>query len=616
MGKHFSPYVFKPQDAFDFARFMNIKTFQRGEELDFEKCPYCGGGKGGRDNEKSLSINLKTGQFNCFRAKCGRQGNMIQLSRDFDFSLGNEVDEYYQPKRKFKKLETPRVPIEPKPEAIQYLESRGISERIAREYEITVRADDSAVLVFPFYDEAGRLQLIKYRRTNYDPEKHKGKEWSEEDCKPILFGMKQCKSFDRLIITEGQVDSLSVAEAGIDNAVSVPTGARGFTWVPYCWNWVNMFKEIIVFGDHEKGHITLLDDIAKRFKCTIKHVREEDYKDCKDANDILRRYGTAQIRKCIDNAVIVPIRQLIDLADVEKVDIFKLPKLRTGINQLDRLLYGGLPFGGITLLSGKTSEGKSVLASQILINAISAGYKCLAYSGELINYQFQITMDLQIAGGRYINEYSNIWGDKQYNVLDADREKISAWYRGKCWLYDTSIIDEDERESLVKLVEKAITQYDVKVILLDNLMTAIDLELSTGSDRYEKQSQFVKKLARLAQQYDVLILLAAHKRKNGFSTNENDEIMGSSDISNLAMVTLTYGRDKDIDESQRLLKISKNRLFGRIETKGFLMDYDPKSKRIYGQGDNLYVDYGWNKESNGFSDINEEVPFEELEGIE
>ena len=78
------------------------------------------------------------------------------------------------------------------------------------------------------------------------------------------------------------MDSLSVSNCGIDNAVSVPTGAKGFTWVPYCYDWiVNNFETIIVFGDYEKGQISLLEEISKRFrkKLVVKHVRENDYKD-------------------------------------------------------------------------------------------------------------------------------------------------------------------------------------------------------------------------------------------------------------------------------------------------------------------------------------------------
>lgn len=605
----YSPYEFKEQDAFDFAHHVHAETNVRNGELFFKTCPYCNP-KPTRDNIKTFSINLKTGQFKCLRASCGVSGNMITLAKDFDFSLGNEIDEYYKPKKKYRTFKKPEKPIEPKPEAIQYLEGRGISKSIAKEYEITVQTGRPNILVFPFYDEVGRLQFVKYRKTDYDKEKDKNKEWCEASCKPILFGMKQCKDLKRLVITEGQIDSLSVATAEIENAVSVPTGAKGFTWVPYCWNWINQFEEIVVFGDYEKGHITLLDELSKRLKITVKHVKEEDYKDCKDANEILKKYGKEQVRKCVENAIVVPIKQVKQLADVKRIDIFKLPKMKIGIKQVDRLLYGGLPFGGVTLISGKTGEGKSVLASQIMINAVQQGYNCFAYSGELVDSQFQSIMDFQIAGSRHIVEYRNAWGDSGYNISDSNRDMISDWYRDKFWLYDNSVIENDEQESLVTVTENVIMQYGVKVVLLDNLMTAIDLEATSGSDKYERQGLFVKKLARLATRHNALILLVAHKRKNNFSTNENDEISGSSDISNLAMVTIAYEKSNEIEQSQRLLKVSKNRLFGKTETNGYILDYDEKSKRIYGQGDDLYVDYGWNKSNDGFSAINEETPFD------
>lgn len=602
-------YKFKEQDAFDFAYHVHAETNMRNGELFFKTCPYCNP-KPTRDNIKTFSINLKTGQFKCLRASCGVSGNMITLAKDFDFSLGNEIDEYYKPKKQYRTFKKQEKPIEPKPEAIRYLESRGILEAVAKEYEITVRTDKPNVLVFPFYDDKGRLQFVKYRKTDYDKTKDKNKEWCEANCKPILFGMKQCKDFSRLVITEGQVDSLSVATAGIDNAVSVPTGAKGFTWVPYCWNWINQFEEVVVFGDFEKGHITLLDELSRRLKITVKHVREDDYKDCKDANEILKKYGKEQVKKCVENAVIVPMKQLIQLSDIQDVDIFKIPKLRTGIKQVDRLLYGGLPLGGVILISGKPGEGKSTLASQILVNAIFQKYKCFAYSGELPNYLFKAWIDFQIAGGRHIIEYQNQWGDTNYNISKINKQLISDWYRGKCFLYDNSIIDGDEKESLVDVVENAIMQYGIKIVLLDNLMTAIDLESTFGSDKYERQSLFVKKLARIALRHNVFILLVAHKRKNNFSTNENDEISGSGDISNLATITIAYEKNSEIDQSQRLLKVSKNRLFGKVETKGYILDYDEKSKRIYGQGDDLHMDYGWNKNDSGFIAINEETPFD------
>ena len=49
-----------------------------------------------------------------------------------------------------------------------------------------------------------------------------------------------------------------------------------------------------------------------------------------------------------------------------------------------------------------------------------------------------------------------------------------------------------------------------------------------------------------------------------------------------------------------------------MNLKGFTLDYDEKSKRIYGKNDDVYRQFGWDK-SDGFFDIDDDVelPFEE-----
>lgn len=203
-------YEFKEADAYAFARHVGIRAKQRGHNLHFQTCPYCRSAK----DKDTFAIDLETGQFKCLRASCGVSGNMIQLSRDFDFSLGYAVDEYYRPKKRYKRLPTPKEPIIPKDKAVLYLESRAISAEVAKKYEITVHARHVNTLVFPFFDEKGILQMIKYRDTEYfsgkkfidkdGKERKSPKEWIEENCRPILFGMKQCNDkFDRIVMTEG-----------------------------------------------------------------------------------------------------------------------------------------------------------------------------------------------------------------------------------------------------------------------------------------------------------------------------------------------------------------------------------------------------------------------------
>ena len=579
--------------AYNLSRQTGIRCRPNGKELIFTKCPYCG-------KEKKFSINKDTGQFQCFRASCGVKGNIYKLAEDFNLDLGRDANEYFGvgPRRHYRIFKRQEEPIKPKSAAIKYLESRGIHSEIAEKYQITT--DKKGNLIFPFFDQDEQLQFIKYR--NPHPKEGQNKEWCEKDCKPILFGMSQCNlDNDTLIITEGQIDSLSVAQAGYENAVSVPTGARGFSWVPFCWDWMSNFIKIIVFGDHEHDEITLFSEISSRWGNRVWHVQAEDYLDCKDANEILQKYGSDQIKKCIENAVQLPIRDAIELSSVEYINPYEIPKVATGINSVDELLCGGLPLGQMILLTGKAGDGKSTFASQLLVSAIDQGYKVFAYSGELPNYVFKSWIDLQAAGDKNIDTNQGKWG--LYSTVKPDvLNQINGWYKGRAWLYDNRIqsFEEEQPEGLIKLLESVIQQYGVNVILLDNLMTGLDLEKNLGEDKYERQSLFVKMLIRIALQYNVLILLVAHKRKTYGSSDVNESVSGSLDIINLASIVMSYEavtqtmiEKNNATKEDRVLKVTKNRLFGNVNTYGFIMHYSPISKRVYMSGREKAKQYTW-----------------------
>lgn len=590
-------YEFKVEDAERFAQEQGIRTTITRGQLQFERCPYC---RGETNKKNKFAISLKTGQFNCMRASCGAKGNMLTLAKDFGFSLGRDADTYYsinQPReyRTFKKSVVDKIEV--KDAAIEYLGTRGISEDIVRKYKIS--ATEEGRITFPFIDQDNRLQFTKYRNPN--PKPGENKEWSEKNCKPILFGMAQCNLDNKtLIITEGQIDSLSVAEAGIDNAVSVPTGAKGFTWIPHCWDWIQNFDKIVVFGDHENGYITLYNDLAARFDSKVWHVREEDYKDCKDANDILRKYGVEQIRQCIANAEQKPIDKVIDITMVEDINPYDIEKMPTGIKDIDELLCGGLPFGQLILVTGKAGDGKSTFASQMLLSAIQNNYKCFAYSGELPNHLFKSWLYLQAAGFQNTYEEWSKWTIKRpRKVPDKVIKKIDEWYKGKLWLYDNSKMLVDGNESICELIEKTTIQYGTRVVLIDNLMTALDLEGSVhGFDKNDLQSNFIKKLARLALELDIVIILIAHQKKGYGEVNEM--VSGSLDIVNLASIVLSYDRPTKseiengfAEKEDRLLRLTKNRLFGKIDNVGTLLKYDEASKRVYQTQHERLFKYGW-----------------------
>jgi twinkle protein len=583
-------YEYKQSDVFDFAVFVGAETHEKGGELFFKYCPHCNGG--GKDTD-TFSINLESGVFKCFRASCDYHGHFVELARDFGFKLEQEQTRY-------KKL--PQKTIESKPKAIQFLESRGISADVCRRYNITTQKDNENILVFPFYDEQGIMQFIKYRKTDFVKGKDKCKEWCEKDTKPILFGMAQCEDFTRLVITEGQMDSLSVAECGIKNAVSVPTGAVGFTWLSHCWDWVNKFNEIVVFGDNENGKITLIETLEKRIQGKVKCVRPEDYLCEKDANDILRKYGKEAVIKAVENAQLREVKYVKRLANVEAVNLSELPKIKTGIRNLDRAC-GGLLMGHITLLSGKRGEGKSTLMSQFVAQAIDQGNAVFVYSGELPNYHFKNWLDLQIAGNKNIQTRTNEYGDNEYYLLPNTVEKINEWYYDKAYIFDNSSVTDDEYEGLLKVMVDAICRYDIKLVCIDNLMTAMESDANT--DLYRQQSTFVKNLEKLAQQYDVAIVLVAHPKKTQ-GDFDNDTVSGSSDITNAVSFVLNYQRAKDDESCDSKLMITKNRMNGKLLTgeNSIKLYYSEKSKRIL-SNELENIDYGCFKVEEDFSDLDE-----------
>ena len=102
--------------------------------------------------------------------------------------------------------------------------------------------------------------------------------------------------------------------------------------------------------------------------------------------------------------------------------------------------------------------------------------------------------------------------------------------------------DDDETVALIEIMEEAIYRKDCKVILLDNLMTAMEEEADTTEALYIKQSKFVGKMAKLAKRLKVVIILVAHPRKTLGTALSNDDVSGSGDITNKASIVMTYSR--------------------------------------------------------------------------
>lgn len=612
-------YEFRLEDARRFADMQGITVVQRGNELHFRKCPYC---RETTDDRNTFAINTDTGMFKCLRASCGAHGNMITLARDFDFSLGTEIDEYYRPSKKYRNMRKYPRPATREP-AVVFMKSRGISREITESYSITTKEGQDNIICFPFYDENNVLQFVKYRKSDFNKDRDNNKEWCLSKCKPILFGMDHCSAdmSDVLILTEGQIDSLSVAEAfcGAVNVVSVPTGAKGFTWVPHCWDFLRQFNELIIFGDHEDDKITLLEEMKTRFHGKICHVRPEDYRGCKDANELLLKYGRKAIQEAIENAVPVKNERILDISTIQRKSAVE-DSIDTGIRQLNRLT-GGFPLGRLAVITGQSGKGKSTLAMQFAVRAVEQGYKVFCYSGELNDWEVAKQLDRQVAGRKYLEEHENRSGFKEYEIKEEYKETVTEWTKNKFYLYNNSIIEEDEDEShaLIRTVQDAVRQYDCRVVILDNLMTAMMDDLNL--DLYRQQTRFVMNLHNMASSMNIFIMLIAHRRKSQGNQFQNDDIAGSSNIINLVDMILQYGEPVlekgEVSDARhdgdRILQLTKNRITGQLNEKGIKLWFDEASTRISETLTDFDWSMSWQSGKDGFQAISaedlDEIPF-------
>ena len=293
------------------------------------------------------------------------------------------------------------------------------------------------------------------------------------------------------------------------------------------------------------------------------------------------------------------------------MDLNLLPKVKTGYYEIDSALGGGICFGQVCLLTGKRGNGKSTFMSNIIANALDQNVGVFAYSGELAGYHFKRWLNCQLAGNTYMVERKNEYGESTYTIDPEISKKISEWYRGKAFIFDNSFIDDDdEHTALTEIVREVASRRNVRLICLDNLMTAMDT-ITEQSNLYLAQSNFVGELKKIAVRYDVAIILVAHPRKQGKDGNtvfDNDDVSGSGDITNKVDIVMSYGRATEGTDHNSELIISKNRLAGalRMGKDKILLNYSAKTKRVTGMRE-LAKRYGWEKEPVQVDEI--DIPF-------
>ena len=528
------------------------------------------------ESNPSMSYDTKKKKFKCF--SCGASYDIFNhyqehYNKSFieavkaivsDFGLNIDIN-INDSERKAKKAPTRHENYNDK--VLSYCNKRSISKETLNYVGIKENKDN---VCFEYRNELGEHVANKYRFTKKDA---KPKMLFEADTNiNTLFNMDKVNISEPLLITEGEFDTLACIEAGFKNAVSIPSGVNGTNqWITSNWTFLEQFEEVIIWFDNDEAGVKGAREVFNRLPNSIvKIVRCEV---ANDINELLHKFGKLAVLKQIEKASTPTLDGVATLDMIEDFDVHEAETLKTGIEYIDEKLVG-MVFGSLNVLSGRNGSGKSTILNQIYIaEAIHQGYKTFLFSGELVAGNVKYWLLQTLANEEQFAEYTAKDGHKYKKVTIQSKEKIVNDMKDKFFLYDN---DDYRIEAIIEKMTILVKRYNVRVFVIDNLMT---LE-STVKDKYEAETDIVKKLKSFAKKYNALVHLVAHPRKSMNDEIEKDDVAGSANITNLADYVTTISRAKDEEiEYDAILKVLKNRHTGVNVGKKLMFDID--RKRFY-----------------------------------
>ena len=437
-------------------------------------CPKCHNSRKNK-RDKSLSVDLNTGLFNCHNAGC-------------DFSGCAKVfvpkKEYVAPQPRLQKVSD---------KVLSYFESRGITNNTLLAFKITEAAewipkDGKKVncICFNYYRD-DELVNIKFRSGS------KGFKMCK-DAELIFYNINAIADRTEVVITEGEIDCMAFYESGVYNAISVPNGASlGNSRLDYldnCWDYFDGVEKIVIAVDGDDAGDSLKKELIRRFgsdRCYEVHYPE----DCKDANEVLLKHGKDIVKKLYTDAQPLPIEGVETVLD--KIDAVKqiynhgYPKTaKISYHELNQ--YITWRTGELTTVTGIPNHGKSTWLNNIAVDLARVhGWKfavlspekqpsevliaelCTIYIGKPFyrrNAEDKMNADELLEAVNFVDEHFYMIKTDEVNLTpDGVIEKLTAMV-GRYGI-NAAIIDPwnylehnyDEKTTETKFVSDALTKF-------------------------------------------------------------------------------------------------------------------------------------------------------------
>ena len=470
-------------------------------------CPFCVP----PDQGGHLYMEPEDGMYHC--KKCDERGNLITFKKHFGDGVVREHKSTVKPVQavigQFSKS-TPVVNIPEKRvhETVELLHSdmvaigyllndRKLSMETIKEFKLGLSVDKNGVswLTIPHY-ENGKVINVK-SRTLPPAEKTFRR---VKDSKSILFNVDCLKKYkDRIIITEGEIDSLTLLSQGLNFVVGATNGAGSFD--P---EWIDQLKGV------EKVYICYDSDEVGR-KGAKELARRLGYNRCfnivlpdgMDINDYFAKIENpiSGFSDLVDNAKrydvagIKAFGDCLDQMDNEHNPFLLMGNgLQTGIAPLDRLNRRGMRGGELWVVAAPPGVGKSSLSLQIITNLALEGRPSLFFSMEMNS--IAVTEKIVQAAA------------KKENTTKVDIGITREMFKNKP-MYIGRVASRPNLEGIIEVLREAIKRYGLQIIAFDHL----HFLCRSLTNQVQEIGLAVQAFKLLAEEMEIPIILVAQPRK-------------------------------------------------------------------------------------------------------
>ena len=169
-----------------------------------------------------------------------------------------------------------------------YFEGRGITAETCKRFRLGYVPNHSGrpVVVIPWLDGLGNIAAVKYRYLKpwTDAEGHLRRYTGESGSAPLLFGLIGCKGSDTLVVVEGEINALALAQSVPFDVVSIGSeqNSKGLKILTKLCKGAS-YSRLLFWFDKAKN--------AEAASCNFPGAAAMQSPDGKDAADLLKEYG-------------------------------------------------------------------------------------------------------------------------------------------------------------------------------------------------------------------------------------------------------------------------------------------------------------------------------------